>query len=411
MDELTTTEGQQRLAALPRSRAGMLRRMPSNRPIGNEEERVSTPDLLAAILTDDPGELEKARERVRASAGRGDRSLVADAERAVRRAPRAAITFDANGSATVVAGDREYCGGRFAPRSVGELTTSIASRGGPSAPPPTFSVVEGSDPVTDIGALQAMAAPGTLFQVASQFNCLEAPGPDLVPVADYLHDPTQGPRASVSAFPGTLVRHYAVPDGPGRTFTQTPERQIDLLADALRPGVGRVRFGYLQTANIRNLEAAAVALEEHFDRIRVGVHDDVEVVLGVNWDGAVEGRPRIAQVFTSSLATGMYGHGESVTGPVEAICRHLLRAAHLGTMLAALDVGRTRVVLTMIGGGVFGNPHHLILEAALWATDQVAALGAGPLDVVLNSRNLNPAVDREWVSDECQRRGGVHRPI
>lgn len=371
---------------------------------------MTTHDLLTAIFTGEPGELEAARARVRATARRGDRTLVGAAERAVRTDPRTAITFD-EGSATVTAGDRQYGGGRFAPRSVGELRAAVATRSDATAPPPTFSVVEGSDTVTDIGALQAMAAPGTLFQVASQFNCLEAPGPYLVPVAEYLTDPTQGPRASISAFPGTLVRHYAAPDPAGGIFTQTRGHQIDLLADALPPHVGRVRAGYPQTANIRNLEAAATALEDNFDRIRVGVHDDVEVVLGADWDGAVLGRPRIAQVFTSTLATGIYGHGEAMTGPVEAICRHLLRAAHLGTLLAALDLGRTRVVLTMIGGGVFANPHHLILDAALWATDQVAALGAGPLDVVLNSHALDPAIDRDWLAQECRRHGGVHRTL
>ena len=70
-------------------------------------------------------------------------------------------------------------------------------------------IFDGAGPATDIGALQASAPPRTLFQVASQFNCLEAPGAFITEVADYLHDPTQGPRASVSAFPGTLLRHYA----------------------------------------------------------------------------------------------------------------------------------------------------------------------------------------------------------
>ena len=52
--------------------------------------------------------------------------------------------------------------------------------------------------LTDIGALQASAPPGSLFQVASQFNCLESPGAYVTPVAAYLGDPTQGPRASIS---------------------------------------------------------------------------------------------------------------------------------------------------------------------------------------------------------------------
>jgi hypothetical protein len=50
------------------------------------------------------------------------------------------------------------------------LKASVTKRAAKGTPPPTFSVIEGWDPVTDIGALQAMAPASTLFQVASQFN-------------------------------------------------------------------------------------------------------------------------------------------------------------------------------------------------------------------------------------------------
>jgi len=43
----------------------------------------------------------------------------------------------------------------------------------------------GVSPMKDIGALQATSGDGTLFQVASQFNCLEATGPHVSRVADY----------------------------------------------------------------------------------------------------------------------------------------------------------------------------------------------------------------------------------
>ena len=83
-----------------------------------------------------------------------------------------------------------------------------------------FFVLDGASPVTDIGALQATAPAGSLFQVASQFNCLEAPDARITRVADYIHDPTQGPRASISAFPGTFIRHYAAPTAEGARFVQ-----------------------------------------------------------------------------------------------------------------------------------------------------------------------------------------------
>ena len=66
--------------------------------------------------------------------------------------------------------------------------------------------------------------------------------------------------------------------------------------------LGRVESGYLQLPHIRDARAAARALDDNFDAIKVGVHEDAEVVLGHAWDGAVDGQPRIAQVFTGDVS-------------------------------------------------------------------------------------------------------------
>jgi hypothetical protein len=165
-------------------------------------------------------------------------------------------------------------------------------------------VFTGASPLTDVGALQAMAAPGSLFQVASQFNCLESPGPYVTDVSYYPSDPTQGPRATVSAFPGTLVRHDAAPRADGSRFVQTSDgEQINLLADVCRPGLETVRNGYLRCTDVADPPAFARVLEQCFDAIRVGVHDEVEVVLGHDWQGGVPSpSPMIGQVFTSTVA-------------------------------------------------------------------------------------------------------------
>lgn len=366
-------------------------------------------DLLETILRGTEHDLDSAWQQVSASRGKGDKSLVARVERAVAENPSATISFDATGNATVSGAGRQFAGGRFSVPSIESLKASVAKQDTGKRSAVRFSVIEGTSPITDIGALQAMASEATLFQAASQFNCLEAPGPFLVDVNSYLTDPTQGPRASVSAFPATLVRHYAAPDGSGGRFVQSHDRQINLLADALPPAIGLVNSGYLQVSGIPDLPVAAAALEANFERIRIGVHDDAQVVLGHAWDGGVEGQPHIAQTFTSTLAAGGYGRGEPIRGAVETICQQLLRAAYLGTLLAALDLGKRRVVLTMIGGGVFGNPHRLICESALWAVDEIERLACGSLEVVLNSRDLARDVDRAWLKDACQRRGGVFR--
>ena len=62
-------------------------------------------------------------------------------------------------------------------------------------------------------------------------------------------------------------------------------------------------------------------------------------------------------------------------------------------------------VLTLIGGGVFGNRIRLIWETILWAVDE-AAVTCAALDVVVNGRNLARFVPwQQLLSDTEARRG------
>lgn len=312
------------------------------------------------------------------------------AEREVSSTAGRCFVFDASGNAALTVGGRTYAAGRFETPSIEEMRARVAGRRKTAAGRVRFSVIHGADALTDIGTLQATAAGGTLFQAASQFNCLEAPGARIVPVAEYTSDNTQGPRASVSAFPATLLRHYQAPalERGGARFEQTDVHQLDLLGDAFGPDVAEVKSGYLQMQNVRRPDVFASELVERFGNIRVGVHDDVEVVCGRDWGGPVPaGRAqRIAQVFTSTIALGGYSHGGDAA--VERVaCRQLLRAAYVGTLLAAVDLGKQRVVLTMIGGGVFGNPMEEIWQAIFWALGEIEPHVDGNLDVVVNARS------------------------
>jgi hypothetical protein len=320
----------------------------------------------------------------------GDRSQVDHWEAAVEADPLGSFRIDVNGFAWL----GELAAGRFAARSLRDLRAT----GNPGNL--RLWVLNGTHPVTDIGALQASAPPGSLFQVASQFNCLESPGAYLVRVADYFYDPTQGPRASISAYPGTLLRHYRAPSPTGGSFVQTQAGpQVNLLHAVEAP----VRSGYLTSQDLARPEEFAERLERDFELLEVGVHEGVQVVLGAHWDGAVRPGTRISQVFTSTLAAGGYGRMD----PVHLrICRQLLRAAYLGTLLAAVATGQRRVVLTLIGGGVFGNPLSLIWESIVWALEQVEPHLRGDLTVIVNGRNLIPEVDEAAVRREVSRRGG-----
>ncbi len=355
-------------------------------------------DLVAALQAHSQSVLESARG--------ADRSIVSAVEAEVQARPAETISFDGRARATVHALGRTWAAGRFEIPMIWSLKTRAAEA--PNDGSRRLFVLFGDRPETDIGALQAYAGEGTLFQVASQFNCLESPGPYVTSVANYLRDPTQGPRASISAFPGTLVRHYAAPSTDGRRFTQTSDaEQIDLLSDVCSFEVARVRNGYLRESAIADVDAFVEALEHRFDAVRVGVHDDIEVALGFNWDGAVTGRRRVAQVFTSTLAAGLYGRLSNANEGMGAVCRQLLRAAYLGTLLAARALGHRTAVLTLIGGGVFGNPIPLIWESILWACDEIERLSPGALDVVVNGRNLGESIDNDALAEACRTRGGV----
>jgi hypothetical protein len=354
-------------------------------------------------------ELAAAMQALIGTAGQGKADLVETAELAVHAGSAGdAFSFDADGFATLRVGEHTWHAGRFETPSIAELRERT-KRAGPGGACLRLWVLDGPGLATDVGGLQATAPPGSLFQAASQFNCLESPGPYITPVVQYFRDYTQGPRASISAFPGTLLRHYAAPGAHGKRFVQTEKKQINLLADVFAPEVAQVQNGYLMSHNVRDPAALVAALTDRFESIRVGVHDGAQVVLGYDFAGAVDDseQRRIAQVFTSTIAGGGYSSADLRGAEFEGACRQLLRGAYLGTLLAAATLRQRQAVLTLIGGGVFGNPVPLIWEAILWAATQAEPLLSSDLDVIVNGRNLGSHVSRESIVAAVRERGGA----
>lgn len=370
--------------------------------------------MLERILEGTEADRAELRRRLALSRRSSDGGLVARVEAAVAKDPRACIVFDAEGMATVEAGGRHFGGGRFTTPSLRELRErALACRAASGTCGRLRLWVlegpDGRDPLTDIGSLQGWNEGRTAFQVASQFNALEAPDPCLVPVHRYAFDPTQGPRAAFSAFPAALVRHYAAP-GPRGRFVQVEDGpQIDLLADAIPPALGRVVNGYLMTDAFLDLPAVAEALEARFEQIRIGLHERAEVVFGHAFFGEVPSGGRITQCLTSTLALGGYSERGLEPGS-EAVVRRLggqlLRAAYLGTLLGAAAAGEARVVLTLIGGGAFGNPLPLIRESLAWAVGEAEPCLAADLDVVVNARDNAAALGREALAGAVASSGG-----
>lgn len=224
---------------------------------------------------------------------------------------------------------------------------------------------------------------GALFQVASQFNTLEMPGPTVTPergVTGYIHDRTQGPACAIAAGAATIYRNYFVPCGG--SIGQTHDRQLDGLADlgaALAdltgqsvPALWHMQNGYaLATAD--GLRTIAQALESlDADRLdamrsllRIGVHAGVEVTDIVDHPG-----PVVSQAFCSALPVAYTRVPIALWAPFATL---MLEAAYEATMLAAADNaqagGGKTVLLTHLGGGVFGNDEDWIHGAMHRALD------------------------------------------
>jgi hypothetical protein len=237
---------------------------------------------------------------------------------------------------------------------------------------------------------------GALFQVASQFNLLEMTGPGVTPedgVTRYSSDHTQGPACAVAAGAATIYRNYFA--RVGGESGQTRDRQIDGLAsvgEALSRRLGRpvselwkMRNGYA-LCTVDGLDAISRLLQESDEELRdglrgelaIGVHRDVEVT-----DVREGSRRLVSQAFCSALPVA---YGEGPSSMWEAFARLVLEAAYEATLLTAVErscAGASNIVLlTRVGGGVFGNADEWIDEAIVRALSIVD--GAG-LDVRLVS--------------------------
>jgi len=265
---------------------------------------------------------------------------------------------------------RRVAFGRLSTPSLAELRAAAPDAA--DGPPSTIREVVGN--VAHLHADPVNA--GALFQAASQFNLLEMVGPGVTPeegVGIYAHDRTQGPACAIACGGGTIYRNYFAPVRGG--LGQTADRQIDCLAEletALGgPGLWEMRNGYaLPTA--AGLATARAALEKVDEAgrdelrglLRVGVQHDVEV-LGTSH--------RVTQVYGSATPVAYSGLPAQDWAPV---ARLVLEASYEATLLQARAAGIQTVFLTLLGGGVFGNPWPWIAAAITQALDRVAGLDA-----------------------------------
>lgn len=275
---------------------------------------------------------------------------------------------------------RSFCVGQFEMTSLADLRLRVAEGTGASGTT-RVNIVTGD--VRKLHQLPEYA--GALFQVASQFNALEMVGPSVTPedgVTRYEHDRTQGPACAIAAGAATIYRNYFAPVGD--QIGQSAANQLDGLADLgadLSGALGRpvsdlwsMQNGYA-LATRAGLDTIAAHLREIGDlgasdlagRLRMGLHEGVEVT-----DGPTSPGQLVSQIFCSALPVA-YGRWPQPLW--QDFAQLVLDAAYEATLLAGVlnsrQGGSNIVLLTMLGGGAFGNARewiHTAIQRALSKT-------------------------------------------
>jgi hypothetical protein len=299
---------------------------------------------------------------------------------------KGAFTYDESNGILKKGPKQQWQAGKFETTSLGELRKQYSKQKKGRVITPTF--VTGNVAVLH----DEKEYNGAVFQAASQFNCLEFTNEKKTPddgIAEYVHDPTQGPACAMACAPGTIVRNY---------FKQTTEDQINTLDDAIKILSGpkgtqsdqlvTVRNGYAESTK-ENLEKLNKELEddkkreEAKRRIKVGIQRGTVVTCtqddNKNWRKA-KSENVVTQVYVSAIPLGQYMSEGTTNELWTPLAKMVLEAAYEATLLVAADL-KKKAVLTYVGNGVFDNEDKWIAEAIKKALGELKGSG---LEVVIN---------------------------
>lgn len=311
-------------------------------------------------------------------------------------------------------GETDVDAGFFSMPSVAELRDAVKQRlAGVTSKPPTFeSHITVKNIVGEARSLHSDPLyDGAVIQCASQFNMLEFPSPRITPeagITNYEADRTQGPACAMACAAGTAYRNYLVPlpfhknvSNPKRG--QTKSKQLNGLVDieeilARNHSINDpwlVKNGYIESST-HSLEKVNVLIEndplvrqQFVANLRVGIQED-SCVTDLPGKSA-----KVTQVYCSAMSVG---YSQLPPSTWEPIARLVLDATYEATLLTAVlksfDAKEKRpVLLTKVGGGVFGNSDEWIIDAMQKAIESVIEFGVA-LDIsIVHFRETNKQYD------------------
>jgi O-acetyl-ADP-ribose deacetylase (regulator of RNase III) len=243
---------------------------------------------------------------------------------------------------------------------------------------------------------------GAIFQVASQFNCLEMQSADARPnqgVTIYSDDHTQGPACAMACPAALVYRNYFVEHTKnGVIYKGQCAHQIDNLEDInemlgnMNDTYWTMRNGYVIVNDDKKLgdisnRIVEVERESIIQALRVGVHWSTSVV--DNQKIATKKEPlkhRVCQVYASALPVSPNYNPSIINKALwEPFATCILEGSYMATLCIAALIAlksqtRIKCYLTLIGGSAFGNKPDWIIKAI---TNALTKYKAYPIDVML----------------------------
>lgn len=224
--------------------------------------------------------------------------------------------------------------------------------------------------LVDILAIQSLPKwNGATYLVASNFNCLEFTSPyenASVGVNEYYEDVTQGPYAALACCPAVVYRNYFIKH-------QDEIGQLNIEINLLDKTPINVKHGYAMINNDEDFKEKITEFNWDDPNIwQIGIHSNCEVVLNRgNTESTFSIAPR------NQIANHIYASAFSFYDYVKytdltvSIAKKLLIAEYRAAILATWEnsinfsnlAGSNKLLLTLLGGGVFNNPYNIICEA------------------------------------------------
>ena len=255
-----------------------------------------------------------------------------------------------NGKATPI--------GKFYTSSVQDLLNTLDTQLPKNNRHVPFKIITEADIGVIISSLKTKDK--AMVQVASNFNCLEVPSRKTNIESGHLiesaHlDSTQGPAATFGPLAASLYRAHFYKGGQGMN------NQVNMLED-VEPYFSKPINGKL---TLSGHETDINDVDHVVKQIKCGIHENSVILYGRDKDGRhfelYNACELVDQVFNASINIRNYGNRTSKSNQLK-ITRTLLRAAYESTYLSAIYRKREVLYLTLVGGGVFGNPIDMIVE-------------------------------------------------